>query len=216
MRCVILCGGKGERLMPLTKNVKKAFLPLGEKRVVDHIIDRVPADMSYSLDINNNGAIAALSEVAKASEPIMVVCGDNYFSHGLDGFISAFTGETLIGVTEVENTEIARHYGVVEFYPNDGRIKSITEKPAQPRTTLVSAGLYIFPPSVFSFIHNLAALVPGGNIGTVISHIITTKPVYGFCLPGVWIDIGTHEGYNSAVNFVNACQSKELTTFANP
>ena len=45
MQAVILVGGKGERLMPLTRNTRKAYLPLGNKRVVDHIIDRLPKGM---------------------------------------------------------------------------------------------------------------------------------------------------------------------------
>jgi len=41
MRAVILAGGKGERLMPLTENTHKAYLPLGDKRVIDHIIEGI-------------------------------------------------------------------------------------------------------------------------------------------------------------------------------
>lgn len=47
MRAVILAGGKGERLRPLTENTRKAFLPLGGKRVVDHIIDRLPKGTAF-------------------------------------------------------------------------------------------------------------------------------------------------------------------------
>ena len=203
MRCVILCGGKGERLAPITKNVKKAFLPLGEKQVIDHIIGRLPNGMSYSVSVNDNGAIASLEEVAKGDEPVMVVCGDNYFSSNLDSFVAAFNGETLIGVAEVKTIEIARQCGVVELHRGSMQVKSLAEKPEQPLTKLVSAGLYIFPPSVFTCIHNLAVVSPKGNIGNVISHIIATRPVYGFHLQGVWIDIGTHECYEAAIRFEN-------------
>jgi len=216
VRCVILCGGKGTRLMPLTKDIRKAFLPLGKKRCVDHIIDRLPPDLPYSINLNDGGAIAALAEVAKGDEPLMVVCGDNYFSEGLANFSSAFKVETLIGVSEVESTERARQFGVVELSPNDGRIKSLVEKPAHPPTKLVSAGLYIFPVHVFGYINNLAMFTPTGNLGTVIRHIIAIRPVYGFRLPGAWIDIGAHEGYNSAVMFVNALQMKRPVPGPNP
>jgi len=192
--------------MPLTKNVKKAFLPLGKKRVVDHIIDRLPASMPYSLNMNDSGAMEALAEIAKGDEPVMVICGDNYFGCDLDGFIAAFNGETMIGVSEVESREMARQYGVVEFFPGGKRIKSLAEKPKQPQTKFVSAGLYIFPPNVFDCINKLAELVPEGNLGIAIHHIIADRPVYGFLLQGIWLDIGNREGYNSAVRFENAKQ----------
>jgi NDP-sugar pyrophosphorylase family protein len=208
MKCVILCGGRGTRLMPLTKDTKKAFLSLGKKKVFEHIIDKLPKWMPYSISLNDDGAIAALAEVTRGEEPVMVVCGDNFFSHKLDGFVSAFEGETLIGIYEVESVESAKHYGVVELSPGDGRIKLLLEKPSQPKTKLVSTGLYIFPPHVFSYIHDMAALTPHGNLGAVIKHIMDFSPVHGFRLPGVWIDIGTIEGYNLAKNFVDGWPSE--------
>lgn len=211
MRCMILCGGKGERLMPLTKDIKKAFLPLGEKRVVDHIIDRLPVGMHYTISLNDDGAIAALAEVAKGDEPIMVTCGDNYFSCSLDSFTVTFNGETLIGVHEVKSKEMAKQCGVVEFYLGDRQLKSLIEKPERPQTKLVSAGLYIFPPHVFDRIHKLAEVIPKGNLGIVINHIMTDRPVYGFLIQGMWVDIGTPEGYNSAVRLENDNHLKELT-----
>lgn len=189
--------------MPITKNVRKAFLPLGEKRVIDHIIDRIPNGMFYSVSINDNGAIAALEEVAKGDEPIMAVCGDNYFSSNLDSFVAAFNGEMLIGVAETKTIGIARQCGVVELHRGSMQVKSLVEKPEQPLTKLVSAGLYIFPPSVFTCIHNQAVVAPKGNIGNVVSYIIAMRPVYAFHLPGVWVDIGTHEGYEAAIRFEN-------------
>jgi len=203
VRCVILCGGKGERLMPLTTNVKKAFLPLGDKRVIDHIVDKLPRGMAYSISLNDNGAIAALAEVLTGHEPVMVVCGDNYFSNRLDDFVSAYEGQTLLGVFELENIEEAKRFGVVQFYPNSTQVKSLIEKPTRPVSRLVSVGLYIFPPHIFHLVHELAQHNPHGNLGAVIARIMEERPVFGFPLLGTWIDIGTIEGYHSALNFVN-------------
>jgi len=208
VRCVILCGGKGERLMPLTKDVKKAFLPLGDKRVIDHIIDRLPRSMTYSISLNDNGAIAAVAEAATGYEPVMVVCGDNYFSISFDSFQAAYAGETLVGIFEVESLEKAKRFGVVELYAKSTQVKSFAEKPEQPKSRLVSAGLYIFPPHVFGLIQELVQLNPKGNLGCVIGRILEKRPVYGFRLSGTWIDVGTIEGYNSAVSFVNSLDER--------
>lgn len=197
MRCVILCGGKGVRLLPLTKDTKKAFLPLGGKRVVDHIIDRLPPGMSYALSLNDNGALAALAQVAQGDEPVMVIGGDNFSTCRLDAFIASYQGDTLVGVYDVHSEERAKQFSVVELF-TDGRIKTFWEKPAAPRATLVAAVLYIFPPHVFPHIHHLASCRPQGNVGEVIHAISLYQPVYTYQIEGFWCDIGTPEGYEMA------------------
>ena len=202
MRCVILCGGKGERLMPLTKSTKKAYLPLGQKRVIDHIIDRIPRGMPYSISLNDNGALAALEEAISGDEPIMVICGDNYFSENLGAFASAFEGKTMVGIYDIGDKERAKQYGVVELSP-EGQILRLIEKPQHPDTTLVSLGLYVFPPQTFPLISDLAAINLKGNLGLAIIHIMTCESVYGFLVQGTCFDIGTPWGYLAANKFEN-------------
>lgn len=198
VRAVILTGGKGERLMPLTQNIRKAYLPLGEKRVIDHIIDRLPKGMPFSISENDSGAMAALSEVLIGNEPVMIICGDNYFSDNLDGFIEAFKGDTLVGIYDIRDKRKARNYGVVEVYGE--QIIHITEKPLYSLSTLVSTGLYTFPPRVFPCVHRFAELNPTANPGDLIKHIILfAPPVYSYLFRGLWLDIGTKESYEEAI-----------------
>lgn len=202
MRAVILTGGKGERLRPLTENTRKAFLPLESKRVVDHIIDRLPKGVPVSLSENDSGAIAAIYEVLpKDKNPITVICGDNYFSEDLDSFISAYAGYTLVGVYDVKSRKKAQNFGVIELHRNGSQISRITEKPTHPATTLVSTGLYIFPPQVFSYIRNMAFTKPIGNTGDLIHYILAFDPVYSYPISGVWFDIGTPETYQEALEY---------------
>lgn len=212
MRAVILTGGKGERLKPLTDDTRKAFLPLGNKRVVDHIIDRLPSGMLWSISENDSGALVAIAEalkVAKDSKPLMVICGDNYFSENLDGFISAYAGYTLVGVYNVKSLEQARHLGVIELCRDGRQISQITEKPKYPATTLVSTGLYIFPPEVFRHIRNLAMTQPTLNLGELIRYILSYEPVYSYLFKGVWLDIGTMENYVEAISFAGLEATQE-------
>ena len=128
MRAVILIGGKGERLMPLTQYTRKAYLPLGDERVIDHLIDRLPKGLSFEISKDNDGAIAAVSHSIKDNQPLMVICGDNYFSEDLDGFISAYAGYTLVGVYDVKSLERARSLGVViQLHGDERQICKIVE-----------------------------------------------------------------------------------------
>lgn len=202
MRAVILIGGKGERLMPLTENTRKAYLPLGNKRVIDHIIERLPKGMPYSISENNIGATAAIAEALEGSEPIMVICGDNYFSESFDGFIQAYHGAVLVGVYNVKTKREAREFGVVKL-DSMGQLEEIIEKPTRPQTTLVSTGLYIFPPIVFGLTKDFASSHPSSGIGNLLGHIrFVHYSVYGYLFTGVWIDIGTPESYQRAQDIV--------------
>ncbi|GAI09555.1 unnamed protein product [marine sediment metagenome] len=201
MRAVILVGGKGKRLMPLTQNIRKAYLPLGNKRVVDHIIDRLPKGISFSISENDSGAMAAISEALTGEEPVMVICGDNYFGESLDGFVQTFTRNTLIGIYDIEDKEKAKKYGVVETYPS-GRIRRFYEKPEKPNSTLVSTGIYIFPPVLYQGIKQFARLSPDINLGDLINQLNQYHPVHSYLFEGVWFDIGSHESYQEALKVV--------------
>lgn len=201
MKAAILVGDKGERLMPLPQNTRKAYLPLGNKRVVDHIIDRLPRDVPYSISENDSGAIAAVAEALKGNEPVMVICGDNYFSNSLDGFAKAYDGVMLVAVYDVKDLELAKRYGVVEIYPS-GRIRDFIEKPEHPRSTLVSTGIYIFPPVLFDGVRKYSEVAPNRQLGDLVRRIIFYHPVETFILGGIWIDIGTSESYRKALELV--------------
>jgi len=200
IQAVILIGGKGERMLPLTRNIRKAYLPLGKKRVIDHIIDRLPKGMPLAISVNDGGSVAAISEALKGDEPTMVICGDNYFSENLDGFVQAFTGETLIGIYDVKEKEKAKKYGVVETYPS-GRVRGFYEKPEEPKTTLVSTGLYIIPPKLYQVIRQSPRL-PDMNLGDLIAQLIEYHPVHSYLIKGIWFDIGSPESYHEALRLV--------------
>jgi len=202
MKAVILTGGKGGRLMPLTQNIRKAYLSLGSKRVIDHIIDRLPKGTDYSISENDIGAAAAVAESLEGSEPVMVVCGDNYFSENFDGFIKAFTGKPLVGIYDIGAREMAKNYGVVEL-DSKGKIAWFIEKPKKPKDSLVSTGIYIFPPGVFHLVRHFAELNPKKNLGDLIKHLVVNTPaVYSYLFAGVWLDIGTPESYQKAQSIV--------------
>ncbi len=203
MKIVILTGGKGSRLVKFSHHTRKAYLPLGNKRVLDHILERV-SEVSHGVSCfytseNDAGAAAAVAEALTGAEPVMVVCGDNYFEDSFVDFVAAYRGELLAALYDVGSLERARRYGVVEV-DGEGNLVSLVEKPDHPASTLICCGLYIIPPERFHLFRSYGALKPQANIGDVLSFLrnFHNIPIQTFKVSGAWFDVGSYEGYERA------------------
>src|SRR5262249_18655746 len=81
-------------------------------------------------------------------------------------------------------------YGVAEL--KDGRLVSIEEKPAKPRSPYVVAGIYVYPPEVFAVIATLRPSRRGElEITDVNRHFLQKRPLGYTELKGYWTDAGT-------------------------
>jgi glucose-1-phosphate thymidylyltransferase len=202
MRAVILAGGKGERLRPLTDNTRKAFLPLGERRVIDYLLDKIPQWVLVTTSQDDSGAASAIANCLDQSTATAVLFGDNYFEADLHDFFFRYGGCTVAGVYDVGSVDIARDLGVVSLDRN-GFIQEFEEKPGKPKSTLVSIGIYRFPPVVFPLIRQFAFMYPKANAGEVIMHLLKKGiPVCAHVIEGPWFDIGTMDSYLAAWDYI--------------
>lgn len=81
----------------------------------------------------------------------LIVAGDNVFSFSLKDFVDNFSGKTLIAVYDVGDFELAKRYGVVVLEKD--RVIDFEEKPANPKSTLISTGVYLFPRDVMKLLN---------------------------------------------------------------
>jgi len=127
------------------------------------------------------------------AEDLLVIAGDNYFEFSLAEFISAYNGKhVLVAVYDIGDMSKTSWFGVVSLDRN--RIVEFQEKPAQPCSSLVSTGIYIFPPRVFPLLSRYCAEGKIDNLGSFIAHLMERDDVHARIFTETWLDIGSAEG----------------------
>jgi dTDP-glucose pyrophosphorylase/CBS domain-containing protein len=220
LQAVVMAGGFGSRLAPLTDHTPKPMLPVGGKPVMEHIIGQLSqagirqvnvtthylpeaiqehfgdgGDFGVSIQYVNEdrplGTAGALGLMDKPTQPLLVINGDILTQLDVRAML-AFHREHAADMTVgVRHYEFQVPYGVVE---SDGvDVKALTEKPEFG--FFVNAGVYLIEPAVH------ARIPPGEffNMTDLIQRLLTAgRPVVSFPIREYWLDIGQHEDYQRA------------------
>ena len=134
-------------------------------------------------------------------DDLLVIAGDNLFDFDLAGFL-AFAQSRPDGISvalyDIKDLNAAKRFGVVKV-DGDSRITNFEEKPAVPKSTLISTGVYYFPKEKLSLIGEYLKVsdkidAPGYYIGW----LSETGRVYGYTFSEDWYDIGDIESYQRA------------------
>lgn len=225
IQAVLMAGGKGERLKPLTDTVPKPMLPLGGKPIVQHNIenlvrygiDRIHISVKYlaekitdyfktgsefhaSIDYIKEeiplGTMGALSLISNfQSEYILVMNSDLFTDINFEEFFLHFLESGAdMAVASVPYT-ISVPYGVLDV--KDGNITSLVEKPTY--TYYSNAGIYIMKKEVLCYIPSRQYFDATDLMQKLIDE---KKKLTYFPIVGYWIDIGKHEDYKKAQEYV--------------
>ncbi len=224
VRAVIMAGGFGKRLMPLTANTPKPMLPVGDRPLMEHTIEQLNyagirdvkisthymaeqivqhfqdgsdfgVNVSYVNEDTPMGTAGALSLMEATDVPMLVMNGD--ILSGVDyRSIVSFHSEHNANMTIcVRKYEMEVPYGVVEC--TGANVERIAEKPRL--TFFVNAGIYLLGPEVH-------ALIPKGERSDmpdlVQSAIAKGYKVVSFPIVEHWLDIGQHADYQAAQEVV--------------
>lgn len=237
MDVILLSGGFGTRLEPISLFIPKALLPVGGRPLLDKIIDelkgykqieRIVIDtndkfvdqfrhyiaMKKASGLKNKlelvveptkhngeklGQIKGIEfalKSAKIDSDFMIISTDNYFDFPLKAMIEQFekSKKPTLGLYDTDSMELLTRSGVVGV--KGDKIVEFEEKPAKPKSTLLSMGLYIFPKSSIKTIENyIKENTNHDSMGYFVKWIINKEEVHGVKCKGVWIDIGTLEAY---------------------
>lgn len=243
---IILAGGSGTRLYPLTIAISKQLMPVYDKPMIYYpisvllfagireiLIISTPTDLplfkkllgdgshlglqlSYAEQPSPDGLaqafhIAADTGFLTGHEPSALVLGDNLF-YGAD-FIRSLeaatarpTGATIFGYHVANPTA----YGVVEFAP-DGRVVSLEEKPAQPKSNYAVPGLYFYDEQVVPLARSLQPSARGELEITDLNRLYLERGALHVELFGrgtAWLDTGTHDSLMQAAQFVEVLENR--------
>lgn len=212
---VIMAGGEGLRLRPLTETTPKPMLPVGGKPIVQHTIEALRSegfanfvvainylgeqieshfgdgsnfgvDISYVRESQPLGTGGALSLVAgEFLSPILVVNGDVMLSARISEMLDFHNQSGGELTVGVKLLETQFPYGVIDV---DGtRILEIKEKPVYRH--FVNAGVYVLNPGLLDKVPHDEKF----DMTDLLAKVIETSNATAFPLHESWIDLGRHE-----------------------
>lgn len=220
---VLMAGGLGSRLRPLTEELPKPLLPVGGRPILETIVEQLVAhgfqhfyisvnykaeavkghfgdgsrlgvEIRYLEEERPLGTAGPLSLIPEApSAPFLVMNGDLLTKLDFAALLRYHQEHKATATVCVREFDMQVPYGVVEF--DNNRVLGISEKPVHK--FMVNAGIYVLEPDVIERIPSGRSFDMPDLLRTLAE---TAHPVFGYPIHEYWIDIGRLEDFHRAAD----------------
>ncbi|WP_413992049.1 glucose-1-phosphate thymidylyltransferase RfbA [Labrys okinawensis] len=251
MRGIILAGGSGTRLHPMTGIMSKQLLPIYDKPMIyyplstlmqagirDILLISTPSDLPHFKRMLGDGSKwglrLAFAEQPKpeglaqafvigadfiGNQPSALILGDNlFYGDGLPRLTqSAILRQSGASVFAYHVNDPHR-YGVVDFNA-EGRVTSIEEKPANPKSNWAVTGLYFYDADVVNIAANIKPSARGEYEITDVNQAYLERDSLHVERMGrgfAWLDTGTPDSLLEAAEFVRVLERRQGFRMACP
>jgi dTDP-glucose pyrophosphorylase len=221
LHAILMAGGKGERLLPLTKSVPKPMLKVGEKPILEHNIDQLKSygiqnfhisinylghiiqeyfsngsskgiSIEYISEIMPMGTLGSLSLVDQfAKEDLLVMNSDLLTNIDLADFYNEFRAQDADMAVATVPYHVDLPYAILEL--EGAKVTAFKEKPRY--TYFANAGIYLFKRSLTDVIPKNSFY----NATDLMEQVIRdNKKLINYPILGYWLDIGKPEDFARA------------------
>jgi NDP-sugar pyrophosphorylase family protein len=224
MQAIILAGGVGTRLRPLTLTRPKCLLPLLNVPIIEYVIASLPNSVDEVIltlgavskfpedwlrgrfpdkrfefmveyePLGTGGPVKALED--RIENDFMVLNGDVISSIDVKAFKRFHDRKKGLGTISLFSVENPQRYGVARL-DDDARLTRFEEKPVTPFSDLINAGYYIFSKDIFDHFPEKTSL----NLEREVFARIAPE-MFGFVFEGFWMDLGTPQSFLQANFFM--------------
>ena len=253
MKGIILAGGAGTRLYPLTLTASKQLLPVYDKPMIYYplstlmlagireiLVISTPEDtprfrqllgdgekfglaLRYAVQEKPEGLAQAftIGQDFIGEDPCAMILGDNiFYGNGFAHYLQDSVRAAESGLATVYGYYVSdpERFGVMEI-DSAGRVLSVEEKPAQPRSHYAITGLYFYPRGVSELAAQVQPSVRGEREITTLNEMYLRRGSLRAVVLGrgfAWLDTGTMDSLLDAGDFVRMVEKRQSIIISAP